>query len=149
MKRKIFSALTIIILVVSLCSCAKKFTPEIKLNPENITSIDFKKTYFNEDNTRTHKQKSVTEQADIKALADWLSGLRLTEHLAIEIPAEKITYVLMINGKKTHTVIFMDEYIIYDYTAYTFNNNSDLSAVETKYNLLGYTEVEAGLDLVK
>ena len=148
MKRKIFSALAIILVVVSLCSCAKKFSPEIKLNVENITSIDFKKTYFTDDE-REHKQKSVTEQSDIKAIVDWLSGLRLTEHSAIEIPAEKITYALVINGKKTHTVIFMDEYIIYDYTAYTFNNSSDLKTVESKYNLLGYTETEAGLDLVK
>ncbi len=149
MKRKIFSVLAIAVLVVSLCSCAKKFSPDIKLNSENISSIDFKKTYFSEDNTREHMQKSVTEQADIKALTDWLSGLRLTEHPAIEIPAEKITYALVINGKKTHTVIFMGEYIIYDFTAYTFDNSSDLSAVETKYNLLGYTETEAELDLVK
>lgn len=148
MKRKIFWAIAILLIAISLCSCAKKFSPEIRLNAENITSIDFKKTYF-VDKDREHKQKSVTEQADIKQLTDWLSGLHLTEHPAIEIPAEKITYALIINGKKNHTVIFMDEYIIYDYTAYTFDNSSDLKTVETKYNLLGYTETEAALDLVK
>ena len=43
----------------------------------------------------------------------------------------------------------MDEYIIYDYTAYTFDKSSDLTAVETKYNLLGYTETETELGIVQ
>ena len=148
MKRKIISALAIVMMLLALCSCAKKFRPEIKLNAESITSIDFKKTYFT-DKDREYMQKSVTESEDIEALADWLTGLHLTEHPAIEIPVEKINYALVINGKKNHTVIFMDEFIIYDYTAYTFDKSSDLTAVETKYNLLGYTETEAELDLAQ
>lgn len=146
MKRKLISVFSIVVMLVTFCSCAKKFHPEIKLDVDSITSIDFKKTIFSDDK-REHVQKSVTEQADIKQLADWLSGLRLTEHEAIEIPVEKITYALVINGKKTHTVIFMDEYIIYDFTAYTFDKSSDVTTVETKYNLLGYTETETKLDL--
>lgn len=148
MNRKIISALALLMILVCFCSCAEKFRPEIKLNADSITSIDFKKTYFT-DKDREYMQKSVTESEDVEALVKWLTGLHLTEHPAIEIPVEKINYALVINGKKNHTVIFMDEYIIYDYTAYTFDKSSDLTAVETKYNLLGYTETETELGIVQ
>lgn len=148
MKRIISFVLIAVMLFFTLTSCAEKFYPEIKINTENVTSVEFKKTYFEDDGTRVHKQKKITDSDDIEAVADWLSDLRLTEHSAIEIPVEKISYVMIINGKKVHRVIFMDEFIIYDSTAYTFDNEKDLNAVQEKYDLLGYTEEETELDLI-
>ena len=125
-------------------------SPELRIKVESIESIDFKKTYFKDDlsDPRDYKQKSVTDKDDIKEIVDWLVGLSITKHDAIEIPVERVNYVIMLNGKKTHKVIFMDNYIIYDSQAYTFDNESDIDSVKNKYNLLGYTEIETDLDII-
>lgn len=150
MKRILAVVLALVLSLMSLSACAEKFRPEIKINTDSITSIDFKKTYFTDDSDdpRDYKQKTLTEADDIRALADWLTGLHLTEHPAIEIPVEQVSYAIILNGKKSHRVLFMDEYIIYDSTAYTFDRDSDKNAVDSKYNLLGYTETETELDII-
>lgn len=147
MKRIFFVLITVLMTLVLFTSCAKKFSPSIKLNSDNITSVEFKKTIFGE-NERQHKQKTITEHSDIKELCNWLTSLRLTKHDAIEIPVEKITYAIILKGTKEHRVVFMDEYIIFNNTAYTFNKSSDLKAVEQKYNLLNYTENDSKLGLI-
>ena len=130
-----------------LCaSCAKKFSPSIKLKSDSVTSIDFKKTVFGEE--RQYKQKTVTEASDIKEICNWLTSLRLTKHDAIEIPVEKISYTIIINGTKQHRVLFMEEYIIFNNTAYTFNKPADKDTVIGKYNLLNYTETDTKLGLI-
>lgn len=144
--KRIFSILSIVVIVFSISSCAKKFTPSIKIKSDNVTSIEFKKTVF--DVTNTYKQKTVTETDDIKTLCQWLTNLSLAKHEPIEIPVEKISYAIILKGTKEHRVVFMDEYIIYDNVAYTFNKNRDLNAVATKYDLLNYNETDATLGLI-
>ncbi len=147
MTKRIISVVLIAIIALTLfCSCAKKFSPSIKLNSDNITSVEFKKTIFGLE--RTYKQKTITQDQDIKALCDWLTSLRLTKHEAIEIPVEKIRYTIILKGAKEHRVIFMDEYIIYDNDAYTFNRDGDIDSVSSRYDLLNYTETDAKLGLI-
>ena len=148
--KRLMAFLLAFITIFAVSSCEQKVSPELRIKVESIESIDFKKTYFKDDlsDPRDYKQKSVTDKDDIKEIVDWLVGLSITKHDAIEIPVERVNYVIMLNGKKTHKVIFMDNYIIYDSQAYTFDNKSDIDSVKNKYNLLGYTEIETDLDII-
>ena len=146
MKRIFLVLIIIIMTVLSFSSCAKKFRPSIKFNSENVTSVEFKKTFFGE--TREYKQKTVTEADDIKEICNWLMSLHLTKHDAIEIPVEKISYAIILKGTKEHRVVFMDDYIVFNNTAYTFNKESDIGIVAKKYNLLNYNENDAKLGLI-
>ncbi len=147
MKKQIISVLAVIIVVLTLfSSCTKKFSPSIKLNSDSITSVEFKKTIF--DLERTYKQKTVTQASDIKSICDWLTSLRLTKHDAIEIPVENISFAIILKGAKEHRVIFMDEYIIFNNAAYTFNRANDQKSVSEKYNFLNYTETDTKLGLI-
>ncbi len=145
--KRIIAIFTVLLIIMTLfSSCAKKVSPSIKLNSDNVTSIEFKKTVFGLEND--YKQKTVTEKDDIKTLCDWLTKLRLTKHEAIEIPVEKIRYAIILYGTKEHRVVFMDEYIIYDNDAYTFDRPGDLDSVSSRYDLLNYTESDAKLGLI-
>ncbi len=146
MRKQIISIIAVIVMVLTVfSSCAKKFRPSIKLNSDSITTVEFKKTMFG--SQRTYKQKTVTEVSDIKSICDWLTSLRLTKHDAIEIPIEKISYAIILKGTKDHRVIFMDEFIIFNNDAYTFNKPADRKSVLEKYNFLNYTETDAKLGL--
>lgn len=146
MKRILSILAALVIILTAFSSCAKKFSPSIKIKSDSVTTVEFKKTVFGTSNT--YKQKTVTDTDDIKALCQWLTGLSLTKHDAIEIPVEKISYAIILKGTKEHRVVFMDEYIIYDNDAYTFNKNRDADAVTGKYDLLNYTETDATLGLI-
>ena len=150
MKRFIIITVVALMLVTMLAACERKTSPDIKLNVENVTSVEFKKTYYTGDKNdpRVYKQKTLTDKQDIQKLADWIVSLELTKHDAIEVPIEEITYAIMLKGKVSHRVVFMGDYIIYDNQAYTFDNKNDKTAVENKYNLLGYTETDTTLDLI-
>ncbi len=144
--KRLLSILAVLTIIISFSSCAKKFSPSIKIKSDSVTSVEFKKTVFGK--TNTYKQKTVTETEDIKSLCQWLTGLSLTKHDAIEIPVENISYAIILKGTKEHRVVFMNEYIIYDNNAYTFNKNRDVGAVTDKYDLLNYTETDATLGLI-
>ena len=150
MKRFFIITAVVLIIVAMLSACERKTTPDIKINAQKVTSVDFKKTYYTgeKNDPRIYKQKSLTDKDDIKKLTDWLVSLELTKHDAIEVPIEEITYAIMLNGKTTHRVIFMGDYIIYDNQAYTFDNKDDKTVVQNKYNLLGYTETDTTLDIL-
>ncbi len=146
MKRLIILPL----IALLICGCAVKYRPEIVIKSDSVTSIDFKKTYFPEgEGSRTYSVKKLTEREDIDELSAWLESLRLVKQDAIEVPVEQVEYVIVLNGAKEHTAIFMNEYIIYDRTAYTFENETQRGAVSEKYNLLNYPEQQTQLDLMK
>ncbi len=146
MKRIISILAVLIIILTAFSSCAKKFSPSIKIKSDSVTSVEFKKTVFGISNT--YKQKTISDTDDIKDLCQWLTGLSLTKHDAIEIPVKNISYAIILKGTKEHRVLFMDEYIIFDNNAYTFNKNRDMNAVSEKYDLLNYTETDTTLGLI-
>ena len=142
MKRIVLIALTLVLMLLC-CSCAKKTTPTIKINSDNVNSVVFKS------NTDSGcKQKLITEKTDIKNICSWLKSIKLTKHSAIEIPTSEVSYIIEINGKADHKIIVMDEFLIYDSVAYTFNKKTDLNSVEQKYNLFAYKETDSELGLL-
>lgn len=147
MKRIISIALLLILALTLVSGCAKKTTTKISINAQNVKSVNFKCAYFGGDKI-DYKQKIITQQSDIKTITDWLGSLQLEKAGVIEIPAEKITYYLQFKGAKEHKVIFMDEFIIFDKTAYTFKKSTQQNSVVQKYNLFNYPEQDTTLGLL-
>ncbi len=141
--KRILLVLIISVLLLSCTSCAQKTTSVIKINSDSVNSITFKSN-----SSENCKQKLITEPADIKNICSWLKSFKLTKHSAIEIPVSNVTYLIQIDGKADHQIIFMDEFIIYDMTAYTFDNKSDYNSVKQKYNLFAYKETDCELGLL-
>ncbi len=145
--KRIIAIVLLIAVSFSICSCAKKTKPTIKISADSVDTIDFKKTYFND--STYYKQKTVTEKQDIVKITNWLSTLLLEKHEPIEVPVEKVSYVIVLNGKTTRKIILMDNFIIYNSTAYTFKREADLKSVSEKYNLINYPETDTTLELIK
>ena len=137
-----------LILLVLLCGCSLKNTPSLRLKAESVSSVEIKKTY--RDGTSSYSvSKTVTDREDTEKLISWLESLRLTKHDAIEIPVDQVRYVVVLEGVKTHKLIFIDGFVIYDSTAYTYDDLSQQSEIDKKYNLLNYPEQSTELDLFK
>lgn len=149
MKKRLSAAALIVLLL--LCGCAHKSMPAFRIKGESVKSIEIIKTCYDENDAsaRSFVSKTVTERGDIDNLISWLESLKLTRHDAIEIPAEEVRCVVNLDGVKSHRLIFIEGYVIFDATAYAFNDPSDTDAIIQKYNLLNYAEQDTELDLIK
>lgn len=150
MKKSFFLAASVLICAVMLFGCAKKTRPMLDIKKESVTSIEFKKTCYKDDEPdyREYVSKTVTEREDLDALINWVLSLKLAKQNAIEVPVERVEYVIILNGAKEHRLIFMDDYIVYDTAAFVYANPSQKEQVKEKYNLLNYEEKAAELDLM-
>lgn len=148
--KKIIAVITLCVLMLTMGSCARKVRPVINIKHESVTTVTFKRTVFSTDNpiTRDYMQKTVTEANDVEQLLDWIESLDLKKHEAIEVPTEKIEYVILLGDTKQHTLVFFENYAVYDSTAYTFNTPAQKDSVSEKYNMLNYKETETELDLI-
>lgn len=149
MKRTaVFAA--VLVLLISLCGCAEKTKPALDIKSESVTSIEFKRTCYSDDDPsfRSYVSKTVSQREDIDEVINWAKSLKLSKQSAIEIPVEKVEYVIVLNGVKKHKLIFMGDYIVLDAAAYTFDNPAQKTQVREKYNMLNYSENSAELDLM-
>lgn len=151
MKRSVALFLAVIALFTVLCGCKRIERPEIKIKYDSVNAIEFKKRIFSDQNDNKHESvlKTVTKREDIDSLLKWIESLDITEHEAIEIPAEKVEYYIVLDSIKEHELIFFDNYVVYDTTAYTFDDPDDKQSVAEKYNLLNYEQKETELGLFK
>lgn len=149
MKRLICFVLIIMMLICAV-SCARKTKPPFVIKHESVTSIEFKRTVYSADNPveRSYLQKSVTDKNDVENVICWIEELKLEKHDAIEVPIEQIQYVIVLKGIKDHRLVFMDEYVIFDATAYTYTDEKQMTEVAQKYNLLNYSEQETELGII-
>ncbi len=147
MIKRIISAFLIVLLLCVNVGCARKTKPVFNIKHESVTSIDFKRSTYAQNGNLSLKcvQKTVDDTDDIEKLLTFVESLKLVKHAPIEVPSEKIQYVMVLNGVKDHKLVFMDEYVVYDSTAYTYKNLSQKSEVAEKYNLLNYPETESDL----
>ena len=150
MKKSFFMAVFVLFCAVMLFGCAKKTRPMLDIKKESVTSIEFKKTCYKEDEPdyREYVSKTVTEREDLDTLINWAQSLKLEKQNAIEVPVERVEYVIILNGVKEHRLIFLDDYIVYDTVAFVYANPSQKEQVKEKYNLLNYEEKAAKLDLM-
>ena len=150
MKKSFFMAGFVFLFAVILFGCAKKTRPMLDIKKESVTSIEFKKTCYKEDEPdyREYVSKTVTEREDLDTLINWAQSLKLEKQNAIEVPVERVEYVIILNGVKEHRLIFLDDYIVYDTVAFVYANPSQKEQVKEKYNLLNYEEKAAKLDLM-
>ncbi len=150
MKKSFFMAGFVLLFAVMLFGCAKKTRPMLDIKKESVTSIEFKKTCYKEDEPdyREYVSKTVTEREDLDTLINWAQSLKLEKQNAIEVPVERVEYVIILNGVKEHRLIFLDDYIVYDTVAFVYANPSQKEQVKEKYNLLNYEEKAAKLDLM-
>ena len=150
MKKLFFPAVSVLLCAVMLFGCAEKTRPALDIKKESVTSIEFKKTCYKEDvpDYREYVSKTVTEREDLDALINWTQSLRLEKQSAIEVPVERVEYVIVLKGVKEHRLIFLDDYIVYDTAAFVYANPSQKEQVKEKYNLLNYEEKAAELDLM-
>ncbi len=149
MSKKVFLAAMLAVLMI-FTGCAEKQRPVLQINNESVTSIEFKKTCVSQQDpdARTYVSKTVTEKQDVDELIEWAKSLKLKKQDAIEIPVEQVDYVIVLNGVKEHKLIFLNEYVVLDTTAYTYENPDDKSQASEKYNLLNYEETETQLNLM-
>ena len=149
--KKIISVISILMIALCLFSCARKTKPPFVIKHESVESVDFKRTVYSADDpsVRSYVQKSVTAKEDVEDVLCWIEKLKLEKHDAIEVPIEKVQYVIVLNGIKDHKLVFMDQYVVYDSTAYTYKDSSQMSEVANKYNLLNYEQKDTKLDLIK
>ena len=150
MKKSFFMAVFVLLCAAMLFGCAKKTRPMLDIKKESVTSIEFKKTCYKEDEPdyREYVSKTVTEREDLDTLINWAQSLKLEKQNAIEVPVERVEYVIILNGVKEHRLIFLDDYIVYDTVAFVYANPSQKEQVKEKYNLLHYEEKAAKLDLM-
>ena len=150
MIKRFFSLLAVIVLMFSFPGCARKTRPLIQIKHESVQSIDYKRTDFMTDSPdkRDHYIKTVTQNEDIEIILDWIESLKLQKHDAIEVPTEKVEYVITLNGVKNHTVVFFDNYVIYDATVFTYLDSVQSKQVSEYYNMLNYAEQPTEFDLI-
>ncbi len=149
MKKYIFLTAALMALVI-FAGCTEKQRPVLQINNESVTSIEFKKTCYSDEDpdSRSYVSKTVTEKDDINQIIDWAKSLPLVRHDAIEIPVEQVDYVIVLNGVKQHKLIFLDDYVVLDTTAFIYENPDSKSEISEKYNLLNYEETETQLELI-
>ncbi|MBQ8605609.1 MAG: hypothetical protein IJ408_02630 [Clostridia bacterium] len=140
--KRIICLLACLVMIFSCASCAKRTKPAIVIKHESVTSLEFKRTVFSADDPtlRSYFQKTITESEDVEKLICWIEDLKLEKHSAIEVPIEKVQYVIVLKGVKDHRLVFMDNYVIFDSTAYTYKDPDSMSEVGEKYNLSNYSE---------
>lgn len=148
--KKIVSLILILALSLSLFGCTRKSRPAIDIKYESVQSVYFKRTVFSTESPdkRDYFVKSVTDTDGIKSVLDWIESLDLEKHSAIEVPLERVEYVIILNGVKDHTVVFYDNYVIYDTTAFTYKDESHRDETAKCYNMLNYEEKQTELNLV-
>ncbi len=148
--KKTVNLIFIIIIVLNVFSCTYKTSPDIDIKLESVQSIDFKRTAFSTETPfgRDYFVKSVTDANDVKALLEWIEGLKLEKQQAIEIPTENVEYLMILNGVKNHKLIFFDNYVVYDSIAYTYENQSKITEVSKMYNMLNYEEKSTELNIL-
>ena len=142
MMKRIISAILILIILISCCSCARKSRPPFEIKHESVNAIEFRRTSFLADNPfeRSYFQKTVDNKEDIEKLLLWIEELSLEKHEPIEVPIEQVQYVIVLKGVKDHKLVFMNEYVVYDSTAFTYKSEKQMTQVSQKYNLLNYAE---------
>lgn len=147
--KRILAFLMVVLMMLTLSACARKEKPTIKIKYDSVSSIVFKRMELSDTDAtlRTYYQKKITGEDDVKSVLDWICSLSLLKHEAIEVPSEKIEYLMKFGDTKEHVLIFFDDYVVYDSTAYTFKNPTQQEEVIEKYNLLNYEEQETELDL--
>lgn len=147
MKRTLSLIAVCIILLTACSSCARKTSPAFTIKKESVTSIDFKKNSLSADDpTKTVTvQKSVTDKEDVEAVIAWVHSLKLEKHDPIEFPIETIRYMMVLNGVKDHQLIFLDNYVVFDSTAYLYTDKAQASEASEKYALLNYPESDTTL----
>ena len=140
--KKIISILIIcLILITGLSACVKKSYPAFNIKNESVTSIDFKyNPEITPGSSSATVEKVVTSKDDMEKLITWVHSLDLKKHEAIEFPIETIRYMMVLNGKKDHRLFFLDDYVVFDSTAYEYLDKSQAKEVIEKYNLLNYPE---------
>lgn len=139
-----------LLLFLLFSGCGPKVSPALKLRADSVSSIEIKKTVYSDTDpeARSYVSKTVTVKEDIGAIVSWLQSLPLTKHEAIEIPIKDVRYVVVLNAGVEHKIIFLDQFVVYDGTAFACDETVS-DGVATKYNLLNYPESETQLDLVK
>lgn len=150
MLKRFFSIFFVFVLILSFTGCAYKTRPAIQIKHDSVKSIDYKRTDFmtNSPDERNYYLKTVTESEDIEVILDWIDGLKLEKHDAIEVPTEKVEYVITLNGIKNHTIVFFDNYVIYDAAVFTYLDSTQSKQVSEYYNMLNYAEQPTELDLI-
>lgn len=140
--KKAISILLVLSTLLCFVSCAKKSRPSIEIKNESVSSIELRRTVFSAENPseRSYFQKTVDKKEDVETLISWIEQLSLEKHDPIEIPIEKVQYVLILKGIKDHRLIFMDEYVVYDSTAFTYKSEKQMTEISEKYNLSNYPE---------
>ena len=147
--KKILAFLAIVLTLVTMSACARKEKPAIKIKYDSVSSVTFKRTVFSDTDAslRTYFKKEITNEEDVRLVLDWVCSLSLSKHDPIEVPSEKIEYLMKFGDTKEHTLIFFDDYVVYDSTAYTYKNPNQQGEVSEKYNMLNYEEQKTELDL--
>lgn len=141
MKKLISIFIICLTLVTGLSSCVKKTYPAFNIKKESVTSIDFKcNPAIKPGSSFATVEKVVTSKDDMENLITWVHSLSLKKHEAIEFPIETIRYMMVLNGKKDHRIFFLDDYVVFDSTAYEYLDKSQAKEVVEKYNLLNYPE---------
>ena len=137
-------------MLVGAASCARKTKPPFVIKHESVSSIEFKRTVYSAENplSRSYLEKRVTDKEDVENIICWVEDLKLEKKGAIEVPIERIQFVIVLKGIKDHRLVFMDEYVIFDATAYTYTDPEQMAEVSRKYNLLNYSEQTAELGII-